>query len=369
MMKRYRYTGKERDEESGFYYHGARYYAPWLGRWLATDPLESKYAGLSPYNYGFNNPVKWTDSTGMEPDNEVQVGFNSGKGTEQQPVGMNGVVVSAKKITTSSAEKQEAFSIGMERAQALSIRIPEARQDKMRTVSGREYQGHNWWHDVKQSSSLASTVSGMPDPIALIDELLNPAARVVQQLMHGLTGQQIVRNLDGTKAWHADYPSASEKDQMVMDVGITGLNIATFGYGTAEAAAVEQTTVRAVEARGQSLVAESSISLQGGRAAKGVKSTPSFIVSEGGTVFPVPKGATGPIPATSGKGFQFIEGVGGNGLSPKATGFRFMDPVTTGKYQYPGGYGSYFNKAGQTINPFTGQTISPSNQWWHIPAK
>ena len=66
--KRYRYTGKERDEESGFYYHGARYYAPWLGRWIAADPLESKYAGLSPYNYGFNNPVKWTDSTGMEPD-------------------------------------------------------------------------------------------------------------------------------------------------------------------------------------------------------------------------------------------------------------------------------------------------------------
>ena len=32
-LKRYRYTGKERDEENGFTYHGARYYAPWLGRW------------------------------------------------------------------------------------------------------------------------------------------------------------------------------------------------------------------------------------------------------------------------------------------------------------------------------------------------
>lgn len=71
VAKRYRYTGKERDEESGLYYHSARYYIPWLARWSACDFLESKYAGMSPYNYGFNNPVKWTDSTGMAPDDIV----------------------------------------------------------------------------------------------------------------------------------------------------------------------------------------------------------------------------------------------------------------------------------------------------------
>jgi RHS repeat-associated protein len=36
--KRYRYTGRERDEESGLSYHRARYYAPWLGRWTSADP-------------------------------------------------------------------------------------------------------------------------------------------------------------------------------------------------------------------------------------------------------------------------------------------------------------------------------------------
>ena len=34
VAKRYRYTGKERDDESGLYYHGARYYIPWLCRWI-----------------------------------------------------------------------------------------------------------------------------------------------------------------------------------------------------------------------------------------------------------------------------------------------------------------------------------------------
>jgi RHS repeat-associated protein len=36
--KRYRFTGKEKDEESGLYYHVARYYAPWLARWASCDP-------------------------------------------------------------------------------------------------------------------------------------------------------------------------------------------------------------------------------------------------------------------------------------------------------------------------------------------
>ena len=38
-QKRYRYTGKEKDEESGLYYYGARYYACWIGRWTASDPI------------------------------------------------------------------------------------------------------------------------------------------------------------------------------------------------------------------------------------------------------------------------------------------------------------------------------------------
>jgi RHS repeat-associated protein len=65
-LKRYRYTGKERDEETGLYYHGARYYAPWLARWCAVDPLESKFSPQSSYHYGNNNPIIWCDPTGKE---------------------------------------------------------------------------------------------------------------------------------------------------------------------------------------------------------------------------------------------------------------------------------------------------------------
>jgi RHS repeat-associated protein len=64
-LKRYRYTGKERDEETGLYYHGARYYAPWLGRWTSCDPAGT-IDGLCLYRYSQNNPVILRDPSGME---------------------------------------------------------------------------------------------------------------------------------------------------------------------------------------------------------------------------------------------------------------------------------------------------------------
>lgn len=71
-LKRYRFTGKERDEETGMYYHGARYYIPWLCRRPAVEPLESEYTPWSSYNYGFDNPVRWTDPTGMGGEDAIQ---------------------------------------------------------------------------------------------------------------------------------------------------------------------------------------------------------------------------------------------------------------------------------------------------------
>ena len=62
--KHYRYTNKERDEESDLYHCGARYYVPWLGRWTSCDPVGT---GDGPNLYVFvrNNPLKFSDPTGM----------------------------------------------------------------------------------------------------------------------------------------------------------------------------------------------------------------------------------------------------------------------------------------------------------------
>ena len=67
--KRYRYTGKERDEETGLDYHSARYYALWLGRWLSTDP-DFLVDGTALYTYARSNPIIYCDPNGTTPETD-----------------------------------------------------------------------------------------------------------------------------------------------------------------------------------------------------------------------------------------------------------------------------------------------------------
>ncbi|MGM1053978.1 MAG: SpvB/TcaC N-terminal domain-containing protein [Pseudomonadota bacterium] len=63
VPKRYRYCAMERDEESGLAYHGERYYALWLGRWMSPDPIGLQ-DGVNVFVYCANNPVNRVDRTG-----------------------------------------------------------------------------------------------------------------------------------------------------------------------------------------------------------------------------------------------------------------------------------------------------------------
>lgn len=64
-IKRYRYTGLERDEETGLEYHSARYYLPWLARWCSSDPIGLK-GGLNYYSYSKGNPICFFDKSGHQ---------------------------------------------------------------------------------------------------------------------------------------------------------------------------------------------------------------------------------------------------------------------------------------------------------------
>lgn len=61
---RYKFTGKERDAETGYDYIEQRYYWNSGSFWPRVDPLVDKYLNLSPYAYCNGNPLKYVDPDG-----------------------------------------------------------------------------------------------------------------------------------------------------------------------------------------------------------------------------------------------------------------------------------------------------------------
>ncbi len=73
-----RFTSQVKDEDTGLYYYGARYYDPELGRFIQPDTIISDLGNPQTYNhysYTLNNPLRYTDPTGHEEedDNDLDV--------------------------------------------------------------------------------------------------------------------------------------------------------------------------------------------------------------------------------------------------------------------------------------------------------
>jgi len=86
---RFKFTGKERDSETGMDYFGARYYSSvpkafGMSIWLSVDPLSDKHPDYTPYAYVYNCPTMLIDPFGMD-----SIFYNS-KGAEINRVKCNG---------------------------------------------------------------------------------------------------------------------------------------------------------------------------------------------------------------------------------------------------------------------------------------
>jgi len=77
---KYKFTGKERDNESSYDYFGVRYYDGRIGRWGGVEPLMEKYISYSPYQYSLLNPLRNADLDGRDAivkisGNNIEISF------------------------------------------------------------------------------------------------------------------------------------------------------------------------------------------------------------------------------------------------------------------------------------------------------
>jgi len=153
-----RYTGKERDAESGLDYFGARYYASSMGRFMSPDPSQLAFAdptnpqSFNLYSYAVNNPLKFADPTGL-----WHCVWNSATG-DQDDTHENG-----------GASEQDCSGQGG----AWTIDDGDALPDSSLTIQGDSE--HPGWDDIASSVCTAIPTAGVQGVSGAMGGISGPA--------------------------------------------------------------------------------------------------------------------------------------------------------------------------------------------------
>jgi RHS repeat-associated protein len=207
--KRFRFTGKEREEESGFTYHGARYCSLWLGRWTSTDP-KGLVDGYNLYAYVRSNPIGRIDRTGQQSVSPSPALNQLGKGQDQPK---QNAPPQLARPTAAEVNETVASFVGRDVVQNKLSDIKYL-DDKSFDKAGLKVKKLVVWEEMKAQGP----VLGFTDPvneIAYVNIDKTKPVDAYHEGVHGAAGQKWT--FKTVKEWEAKFPSAAR----FLDEGIT----------------------------------------------------------------------------------------------------------------------------------------------------
>ena len=194
--KRYRYSTKERDEESGFYYYGLRYYASWLGRWTSADPTGIADQ-VNLYQFVSSSPVTHVDKEGQKGtkitmESEVVILDASGKIKTARKSRAEGHIDSSGKVTLGKEKTTDFTKKEKEKAQlkmdALAKEMKEKAEEERKLAEQQEKEKNQKYKlviGINVSSVKKGAVQTSDNPGHTFVALKDQDGKIVRFLSYG----------------------------------------------------------------------------------------------------------------------------------------------------------------------------------------
>lgn len=318
----HQFLGAVRDAGSGLTLLKARYYDESIGQFISVDPILVTAAPtlFNAYGYSANNPLTMSDPSGLSPRCIPELGCPDATGRipgVHKPGTKSGTGQSSGGSPGTSSGAAAPYVIGASCGGNLSYnRGPCSARTTMPAVQQTDCAVYNG------------------------DPGCTPAPMV--------SSDPRQHELNAYFGWILEMESIATRPQWIQDLY----------FAHQDASALGGTIIGLISVGGGFRGNPVGVANSGHRA-------PQVLRVGDVKLSAVPSGAVG-TPTQNGKGMEYVIPRGTPEISETVASVRIMDPVTSGKYQYPNGYAVYQNGAGQTINPVTGQTIANSHPLSHI---